>query len=191
MHKAVFLDRDGVINYDFGYIHEISNFKFIEGSLEACKILYDMGFLIIVVTNQSGIARGFYDLDDLNNLHKYMKTVFEKQTIKIKEILYCPHHPEGKVDVFKKDCDCRKPKPGLIMKAIQKYDIDVSRSFLVGDKISDMEAANNAKLPFAFKMGKKNNFANINWHTKVYQYKNLFDCVEAINRGEFPQIFKN
>ena len=77
------------------------------------------------------------------------------------------------------------------MKAIQKYDIDVSRSFLVGDKISDMEAANNAKLPFAFKMGKKNNFANINWHTKVYQYKNLFDCVEAINRGEFPQIFKN
>ena len=76
-----------MINYDFGYIHEISNFKFIEGSLEACKILYDMGFLIIVVTNQSGIARGFYDLDDLNNLHKYENS-FEKQTIKIKEILY-------------------------------------------------------------------------------------------------------
>ena len=137
MHRAVFLDRDGVINEDFGYVGSLDRFHFIDGIFEALQILQSRGFLLIVVTNQSGIARGYYSLQDFFALSRYMLQELSKRGIAIKEIFYCPHHPD-------EGCSCRKPNPGMIMKASKKYDIDLANSWMVGDKPSDIEAGMRA-----------------------------------------------
>jgi D-glycero-D-manno-heptose 1,7-bisphosphate phosphatase len=145
MKKALFLDRDGVINKEKNYLYKIEDFEFIDGVFETCKYFQDKGYLIIVITNQAGIARGKYSETDFNKLTKWMIKEFEKQNIEISKVYYCPHHPD-----FTGECECRKPKPKMILNAQQEFDIDLENSILVGDKNSDIEAGINAGIKNLF-----------------------------------------
>ncbi len=144
MQKAIFFDRDGVINHDLGYTHKISDFHFIEKAKEAIKLCYDKGYKIFVVTNQSGVARGLYKEEDIVILHNYLQEELAKIGAKIEEFAYCPHHVHGIVEEYKQDCDCRKPKPGMINRLITKHNIDLANSFIIGDNERDVEAGKNA-----------------------------------------------
>lgn len=146
MKKAVFLDRDGVINEDSGYVSKIENFRFLDGVFETLKEFRKLGFLLIIVTNQSGIARGFYTLEDFMILNEFMLNEFAKNAVFIDKVYFCPHGVEA-------GCECRKPKPGMILRALREFDIDPQKSFLIGDKPSDIEAAKNANLANAYQIG--------------------------------------
>lgn len=144
MNKAVFLDRDGVINHDHAYVSNILNFEFIDGVFDACQQFIKQGYMIIVVTNQSGIGRGYYSEQDFNLLTNWMKAEFDKHQVTISEVYFCPHHPKNALPNYLKKCDCRKPMPGMLNQAINKFDIDVNQSIMVGDKVSDLQAAKAA-----------------------------------------------
>lgn len=139
MKKALFLDRDGVINVELNYLYKIEDFKFIEGIFELCKHYQRLGYLIIVVTNQSGIARGYYSESDFEKLISWMIEEFAKEDVTITKVYHCPHHPE-----ISGECSCRKPKPGMILQAQKEFDLDLKNSILVGDKERDIEAAIHA-----------------------------------------------
>ena len=140
MNKAVFLDRDGVINLDKGYVHTLDDFEYIEGVFEACRQLKIMGYKLIVVTNQSGIARGLYSEDDFESLTEWMDWNFEDKGVTLDGIYYCPHHNEVGIGEYKIDCECRKPKPGMLLSAAKFLKIDLSQSVMVGDKLADINA---------------------------------------------------
>jgi len=140
--KALFLDRDGVINKEKNYLYKIQDFEFIDGAFDSCRFFQSKGFKIVVVTNQSGIARGIYSEEDYQKLTLWMISQFQKENITILGVYYCPHHPE-----YGEDCNCRKPKPGQLLKAAVDNKIDLSQSIMVGDKASDMEAAEAAGIP--------------------------------------------
>lgn len=135
--KAIFLDRDGVINQEVGYLHKIEDFKFIDGVFEACRYFQAMGYKLLVVTNQSGIARGYYKERDFCLLTQWMCKKFSSAGVNILEVLFCPHGPDS-------NCMCRKPKPGMLLEASDKYDIDLANSWMIGDKETDLQAANVA-----------------------------------------------
>lgn len=142
--RTIFLDRDGVINYDFGYVNEWNNFKLIEGTLEALQILTKHNFNIIIVTNQAGIARGFYTEKDFKKLtHKFSKFCLLNH-INILDTLYCPHHIDGTISKYIKNCYCRKPQPGMFFKASKLHNIKLETSIMVGDNITDLEASSNS-----------------------------------------------
>ena len=124
MKNAFFFDRDGVLNEEVGYLHEIEKFKWIDGAIDAIKFCNDQNFLTVVVTNQSGVARGFYSEDDVKKIHAFMQNELEKFDAHIDAFYYCPHHPEGNVTAYRKICDCRKPEPGLILRACRELDIN-------------------------------------------------------------------
>lgn len=137
---AVFLDRDGVINVDHGYVSQVDDFEFIDGVIEACKKLKDKGYLLVVITNQSGIARGYFSEEQFHSLTEWMDWSLADRGVDLDGIYYCPHHAQKGVGEYKVDCDCRKPKPGMLLSAIDDLNIDVSNSILVGDKVSDLKA---------------------------------------------------
>ena len=144
MNKAVFFDRDGTLNEEDHYLHKIEDFKWIEGAIDAIKYCNDNGYLAIVITNQSGVARGYYPESDIIKLYDWMNADLAKHGAHLDGIYYCPHHPTGKVKEYAIECDCRKPKPGMLFKAKQDYDIDLENSFLVGDGARDVECAEAA-----------------------------------------------
>lgn len=142
--KALLLDRDGVINEDYGYVHSIENFVFRAGIFELAARALDEGFVIIVITNQAGIGRGYYDTKDFIDLNIWMVSEFKLRGIDILQTYWCPHHPTHGVGEYQKDCQSRKPNPGMILQAASDYDIDLSESILVGDNLSDLEAGERA-----------------------------------------------
>jgi len=144
MNRAIFLDRDGVINIDHGYTHTIEQFQWIPGVKEACRQLVGMGFQLIVVTNQSGIARGMYSIAEFQQLTQWMQSEFAHSGAPIQAVYFCPHHPMAGNGEYTKVCDCRKPAPGLILRAASEHNIQLGSSWFVGDKESDMKAAYNA-----------------------------------------------
>ena len=135
--KTIFLDRDGVINKDIGYLYDIKKFEFIDGIFESCLHYLNLDFEIIIVSNQSGIARGFYSLEDYQILTNWMTNEFKNNGIKILDALHCPHGPES-------NCNCRKPLPGMFLESQMKYDIDMSLSWIIGDKETDIIGAKAA-----------------------------------------------
>ncbi|MCI7480407.1 D-glycero-beta-D-manno-heptose 1,7-bisphosphate 7-phosphatase [[Pasteurella] aerogenes] len=143
MNKAIFLDRDGTLNIDYGYVHEIDQFHFIEGSIEALQQLKQMGYLLVLVTNQSGIARGYFSEQQFLQLTEWMDWSLADRGVDLDGIYYCPHHPDG-IGEFKQDCDCRKPKAGMLNQAIKELKIDPARSIMIGDKMEDMIAGKSA-----------------------------------------------
>ena len=145
-NKAIFLDRDGVINKEVNYLHKIKDFEFTEGCIEALKTLQSHGYLLFIITNQAGIGRGYYTEDDFHQLNNWMLTELTKHDVTITEVRFCPHHPEQGIGKYKLNCECRKPKTGLITPLIEKYNIDTSKSILIGDKMSDIEAGYAAKI---------------------------------------------
>ena len=138
---TAFLDRDGVLNVDRGYVHRPEQLEFIPGAPEAVRILNDAGYRVVVVTNQSGIARGLYDEATLQQFHTHMRARLAKQGARIDAFYCCPHHPQGSVAKFAVVCGCRKPKTGLLEQAARDCPIDRSRSLMIGDKDDDVAAA--------------------------------------------------
>jgi len=135
--KVIFLDRDGVINEKIGYLHKIKDFKFIDKNFSSFHYLKQIGFSFIVITNQSGIARGKYSLDDFTKLNNWMISQFKENNIDILDTFFCPHSPED-------NCNCRKPKSGLFHSAMIKYNVDIKNSWMIGDKEDDITAAISA-----------------------------------------------
>lgn len=143
--RAVFLDRDGTINVEKNYLYRCEDFNFLPGVPLALKRLQDAGYLLVVVTNQSGVARGYYGLEDVDVLHEHMRQLLLDFGVILSGIHVCPHHPEGLPgNLFACDCNCRKGQPGMLLQAAQDLNIDLSASFMIGDKVSDLEAGNRA-----------------------------------------------
>jgi D-glycero-D-manno-heptose 1,7-bisphosphate phosphatase len=135
--KALFLDRDGIINEDTAYPYKPEHIVFVNGVFDLCRKAIQKGYTIIVVTNQAGVAKGYFTEDDVVRLHQWMSEKFKEQGITISAFYYSPFHPLAKIEQYKKDSNCRKPGPGLILKALEEFDIDLSKSLMVGDKKSD------------------------------------------------------
>jgi len=141
---AVFFDRDGVLNEDIGYLYKKEDFKWVQGAIETIKYFNEHEYLVFVITNQSGVARGYYTEVDVQKLHGWMNAELAKYDAHIDEFFYCPHHVKGIVAEYSCDCACRKPKTGMLDKAFAEYSIDKDRSIMIGDKESDMECAAKA-----------------------------------------------
>ena len=153
MTSAVFLDRDGVINVDHGYVSTWEQFEFLPGASEALRELQDAGYLLIIVSNQSGIGRGYYSETDLNALNQAIAEHLSNTAgVTLSGFYHCPHHPTEAEGEFRQQCDCRKPAPGMIQQAVLDHGIDVETSLLVGDKDSDMEAGRAAGVARLFKV---------------------------------------
>jgi len=144
--KAVFLDRDGTLNIDRGFVHKRKDFVFIEGALEAVASLKKKGFIVVIVTNQSGVGRGLYTESDVHALHDYISDELRKLGAGIDRFYYCPHHPDASIEKYRKDCACRKPRPGMILRAVRELHIDPKGSYMVGDSGRDIEAGKEAGL---------------------------------------------
>lgn len=140
MKPAVFLDRDGTLNVEKHYLYRIEDFEWIPGAQDAVKRLKNAGFLVIVITNQAGIARGYYSEEDVRELHAFMENELKALDTSIDAYYYCPYHPDGVVDTYTRVHPCRKPAPGMIREAMKAFEIDADKSFVVGDRNSDIEA---------------------------------------------------
>ena len=143
-NKAVFFDRDGTLNVDIAYLHRPEDFVWIEGAKEAIKYVNDKGYLAILVTNQSGVARGYYPEEDIKEVYDWMNNELAKIGAHLDALFYCPHHPQGKIPAYTQVCNCRKPDTGMIVEACLQFNIDRSKSYFVGDSDTDMDCAHNA-----------------------------------------------
>lgn len=138
---AAFLDRDGVLNVDHGYTHRPDQLEWIAGAPEAVRLLNEAGYYVFVITNQSGVARGYYQEAVVHRFHAAMQDALKAQGAHIDAFYYCPHHPDGTVKELAVHCRCRKPEPGMLEQAAREWPIDLGQSFLIGDKDDDMAAA--------------------------------------------------
>ncbi len=182
MNRAVFLDRDGVITQEPPhYAHRIVELKFIPGSPEAIRLLNQNNFVVIIVSNQSGIARGYYQEEDTITFNNVMKKKLSEFGAHIDAIYYCPHHPEARVEKYRIDCDCRKPKNGMLKKAEKNMNLDLRQSFAVGDRWSDIEAGKISGCEtILVKTGNGMNSLKNNEITCNYIANDLYDAVEYI-----------
>lgn len=144
LRRALFLDRDGVINIDHGYVHRVDQVDFVDGIFALCRAAQRHGYLSVVITNQAGIGRGYYDEGDFRALMSWMKTEFERAGASLDGVYHCPHHPVHGLGVYRIACACRKPEPGLLLAAQHELSLDLSTSVLIGDKMSDIEAGRRA-----------------------------------------------
>lgn len=143
---AVFIDRDGTINEQMGYINHLSRFHLLPGVSDAIRLLNKNDFLAIIITNQSGVARGYFPIELLHEVHSHMIETLRRDGANIDAVFFCPHYPGGKVPEYSRECNCRKPRTGLIDQASDSFDIDMSRSYLVGDHTTDLELAHRCSL---------------------------------------------
>ncbi|MHA1539840.1 MAG: D-glycero-alpha-D-manno-heptose-1,7-bisphosphate 7-phosphatase [Alphaproteobacteria bacterium] len=151
---ALFFDRDGILNIDKGYVYSISEFVWMEGAIDTIKYFNDAGYLTFVVTNQSGIGRGYYTEADMRVLHDWMQEELVKQGAHIDKFYHCPYHPEAALPEYKMVSPDRKPAPGMLLQAFDEFDIDKSKSFMIGDKLTDVQAAEAAGiLGYIFRQG--------------------------------------
>ncbi len=188
MSKAVFLDRDGTINIDKNYIYKMEDFEFIPGAVEALRLLQKEGYKLIIITNQSGIARGYYTEEQYETLNQWMLRELEVAGVFIDGVYYCPHHPGAKVKEYRKECNCRKPGLGLFEDAIREHNIDLSLSYAVGDKLRDVAICQSTPCK-GYLVGDKENLEVIkqvkaNIINNVKYSKNLLECTEDILSGE-------
>ena len=141
MQPAVFLDRDGTMVHDVGYLSRLEDLQWFPWTIEAVRLLHRAGFLVCVTTNQSGIALGFCTDAFVRRVHEEMSAAIEAAGARIDGWFYCPHHPQAAIDALRTDCECRKPRPGLVRQAQERFDIDLTRSFVIGDKSADVGLA--------------------------------------------------
>ena len=153
--KAIFLDRDGVIIKDVGYLNQLKQIKFLPQTTTALRYAFKKDYKIIIITNQSVVGRGIISINKLSKIHNFIKNVLRSKKILIKDIFFCPHHPIFGIGRYKKKCKCRKPENLLIEKAIKKYNIDRNSSLFIGDKETDMKAAKKSNIKFKYRSKKK------------------------------------
>lgn len=142
--RAVFLDRDGVINVDHGYTHRIEDFQFVAGSAEAMALLQGAGWRLVVVTNQSGIARGLFSSDTYERFTAHLRAQLADRGVHLDAVLHCPHLPDAAMAAYRLACDCRKPGPGMLLRAARELSLDLALSVIVGDRLSDVQAGRAA-----------------------------------------------
>ena len=142
--KAAFLERDGVINVDRAHVHRAEDFDLLPGVMSAMELLRGDGYVLVVVTNQSGIARGFYTEEDYRRVTDYMRSLFARHGIRLDGVYHCPHHPEGQIERYRRVCDCRKPGAALVRKAMSELHIDPAASMMVGNSLADVQAGRAA-----------------------------------------------
>lgn len=170
-YKALFLDRDGIINVDHGYVSKIEAFEFNEGIFELLQLFSKQGYLLFIVTNQSGIGRGYYSQKAFETLTKWMVKTLDDKGIHIKEVQYCPHTPEEK-------CHCRKPETGMIDNILKKYPIDLARSWMIGDKQSDIDLTRNAHIGSSIAIGER-----VLEHYD-YSFRTIQECTEYLQENK-------
>ena len=159
---AVFFDRDGVINEDKGYTYKHEDWEWVDGAIQAIKHCNDAGYLVFVVTNQSGVGRGFYTEEDVHSIHDHMKKTLQQHGAHIDDIRYCPHHIDAIDDKYKIDCDWRKPASGMLEDLLSSWPVEMSQSVLVGDKLTDLEAAMQVGIKgLLFKGGNLKHFLSV------------------------------
>ncbi len=146
VNKALFLDRDGIINKDSAYVYQQEDFVFVEGIFDLCHYFVKQGYRLFIITNQAGIGRGFYSEEDFDQLMAWVSEEFAKQNIVIEKSYYCPHHPTAGIGHYKINCHCRKPEAGMLLAAAKEFNLDLSESLLIGDKTSDIKAGERAGL---------------------------------------------
>ena len=142
--SAVFLDRDGTLSREIGYVNHVDNLELLPAAAEGLRRLRRSGFALVVATNQAGAARGYFPLDYIEKAQRRLVDLFEAEGVEFDGLYVCPHHPSSSLPELRRDCDCRKPKPGLILRAASELDIDVGRSYVIGDKYTDVETAHRA-----------------------------------------------
>jgi D-glycero-D-manno-heptose 1,7-bisphosphate phosphatase len=179
LRKAIFLDRDGVINKDRSYVHRWEDFEFVPGAIEGMKKLQDAGYALVIVTNQSGIARGHYTEIHYQDLSKTLTQHLLERGVKLDGVYHCPHHPKGSVPALAINCDCRKPKPGLLLQAAKELGLSMTDSVLIGDKPSDIEAARAAGVGRAYSVDSDNSEAMNKVNASDGHFSCLLDCAEA------------
>lgn len=170
MNKAVILDRDGTINEDYGYVHKIEDFKFIDGAIEGLQRLYENGYMLVIITNQSGIGRGYYTEKEYDILTNYMLNELKKNNIVVTRVYHCPHTKED-------NCKCRKPKLELFYNAIEDLNIDMSKSYAIGDKERDLSICDYTKIEGILLSSKSN--------SKFITKKNLLESMHYILKNNF------
>jgi D-glycero-D-manno-heptose 1,7-bisphosphate phosphatase len=180
MRRAVFLDRDGVINIDRAYVHRWEDFDFVPGALDAMARLNRAGWRLVVVTNQSGIARGYFGEAEYAELTRQMLAACADSGVQIDGVYHCPHHPRGKVAALAIECDCRKPAPGLILRAARELGLSLAESILIGDKPSDIAAARAAGLARAYLVRSDNEESLLARDGADAAFDSLAHCVQAL-----------
>lgn len=140
MERIIFLDRDGTLNEEVNYLHRKEDLKILSGVPEALHLLKKQGYRLVVITNQAGVARGYYSEDEVKELHRYMNALLREQGAEIDAFFYCPHHPEHGIGSYRQNCHCRKPETGMFEMAEQYFDVDKEHSWMIGDKLIDVEA---------------------------------------------------
>jgi len=154
MPKALFLDRDGIVNIEKNYVHQIKDFEFIPEVFDLIKLFQKHEFLIFIITNQAGIARGYYSEAQYQTLTQWMLEQFALKNILISKVYHCPHHPQD-------GCECRKPRPGMLLQAQKEFNLDLKKSYLIGDKDSDIEAGVNAGIAHNLLVGENQTYQNL------------------------------
>jgi D-glycero-D-manno-heptose 1,7-bisphosphate phosphatase len=178
---AVFLDRDGTINVEKNYLHKIEDFEFIPGAPQAIKRLKDAGFLVVVVSNQAGVARGYFDEAAVRALHEHIQAELAFYGTSVDAFYFCPHHPEEGVGAYKVSCNCRKGEPGMLLQAAEEHKIDLGRSYMVGDKLADTQAGLKAGCrPFMVMTGYGHKESGCVLHPAVLKFPSLVEAVEYI-----------
>lgn len=178
--KAAFLDRDGVINLDRAYVHRWDEFEFVPGAVEAMRRLREAGYTLVVVTNQSGLARGMYTEAQYQALTTQMRQALAEAGAEVAGVYHCPHHPKGKVPELAVDCDCRKPEPGMILQAAKELGLSLADSIMVGDKPSDIQAARAAGVGKAYIVQSDNDESTDDLAGADAAYADLRSCVNAL-----------
>jgi D-glycero-D-manno-heptose 1,7-bisphosphate phosphatase len=153
LRPAAFLDRDGVLNQDLGYVHRVADFHWVPGAVQALQRLQAAGYALVVVTNQSGVARGMYTLADVDTLHAHMQRELAAAGVVLTGIYRCPHLPDAPLPAYRLNCDCRKPGPGLLLQALREHALDASLSVMVGDRASDIQAGQAAGVARCLQVG--------------------------------------
>ncbi len=189
MNRAIFMDRDGTVSYEIGYVNHPDRFKIFPFSGRAIQMINASPFLAILVTNQAGVARGYFTEDLVPEVHKRLEEQLAEEGAYLDAIYYCPHHPRGVVKEYAIDCPCRKPKPGMLYKARDEFDIDLENSYVIGDKITDIELARNVGATGIFVLTGyglgEYTYQRDSWKVEPdYIAKNLFDAVSWIFEKE-------